>query len=385
MANNWTFSCFVNVSDDSLTEIAWIVLQEELEFDTPGNGYAAAAIVLLLFIIGVPWNLFVTCAIVKKKLYTQPVVMLMLNLTITNLLVCILIMPFNIVSGIAGEYIFGESDLVRCRVCQTGIMAIILPWISIHTLCLMSIDRFIYLKRPLKYSRIVTPKCMLAIIIVVWILCTLIALPPLFGFGEIRFSYTVANCVPYVVGETHIAPNFIYNLIIFVEIMVPVLLVFTMYIWILCIIRSSLVRRFKRATETQGNKERASKEHVSSQLQLVKLFGAIFTANIVTWLPMISLVLTGAARGVGRVHPLFYSISYLSYLSQTVVHPILESCLLREIKQILSEVLKFVRSVLGLHNVYRGSKATDSSVAAVDSNSGTAVEISETKLRDEPV
>ena len=46
-----------------------------------------AAFMLLFFLVGVPWNLLVIGVIVKKKLFTRPSVMLMLNLAIANLLV----------------------------------------------------------------------------------------------------------------------------------------------------------------------------------------------------------------------------------------------------------------------------------------------------------
>ena len=146
--SNYTFSCFVNVSDSSVTD-QWLIVRHpnDLDFDTTGNGYAVSAILLLLFLTSVPWNLLVIGVILcKKKLCSQPTILLMLNLSITNLLLALLIMPFSIVSGIKGEYVFGETDLVRCRVCQIGIAVVTLPWISIHTLCLMAIDRFIYLK-----------------------------------------------------------------------------------------------------------------------------------------------------------------------------------------------------------------------------------------------
>ncbi len=119
----------------------------------------------------------------------------MLNLTLTNLLLCIFVMPFHIISGFAGEYVFGSSDYVRCCVCQTGLLNTVLLAVSVHTVSLMSVDRFIYLKRPILYSSIVTPKRMTVAIALVWCICIAISIPPLFGFGTILFSYTVVSCV----------------------------------------------------------------------------------------------------------------------------------------------------------------------------------------------
>ena len=342
--NNFTFSCFVNVSDSSLSDFGWLVRDPvDPDFDTAGNGYATAAIVVLLFLLAVPWNTFVIASIIKKNLYTQPIIMLLLNLTITNLLLALLVMPFVIVSGIRGEYIFGKTDQERCFVCQIGVLNIILPWVSVHTLALMSLDRFLYLKKPLTYTSIVTPKRTIAVIVAVWALCIVLAVPTLFGFGEIRFSFAVATCVPLMVGSTPIAPNYYYIAIMTIEALIPIVTLFVLYVWIVYIVRSSLTRRLKRsmglASKSQNNersKKASTTEYRRSQVRLVWLFGSIFTGNIVTWLPMVGLAVSAAVLGAGKIPTPAYSIAYLSFLSETVIHPILEACLIRDILQMIT-------------------------------------------------
>ena len=44
-------------------------------------------------LVGLPWNLWVLGVILYKSLYCQPIVMLMLNLTITNILLILMVMP----------------------------------------------------------------------------------------------------------------------------------------------------------------------------------------------------------------------------------------------------------------------------------------------------
>lgn len=345
--SNYSFSCFVNVSTTSITDHGWIVAHpQDLSFDTSGNGYAISAIVIIFFLLGVPWNLLVIGAIIKKKLYTQPIIMLMLNLALTNLLVALLVMPFNIVSGIRGEYTFGESDQIRCRVCQTGMVIILLPWVSVHTLSLMAVDRFIYLKQPLKYVTIVTPLRTFVALGIVWIVCFLLSLPPLFGFGEIRFAYTVANCVPFLVGRTHISPNYYYIMLLTVEAFIPIVTLFVLYVWVLYIIKSTLAKSIKRSLsinskstkkEDKVNRTLRSASNRKNQLRLAGLFGAIFTANIITWIPMVGLAITAAILGPMQIPTVAYTIPYLSFLSETVIHPMLEVCLIRDIKVMISK------------------------------------------------
>ena len=373
--SNYTFSCFVNVSSNSTSDFAWIV--EHPENEVPGVGYGIAAVVSLLLLLAVPWNLLVITAILRKKLYTQPTVMLLLNLTVTNLLFSLLVMPFSIYVGITGEYVFGNSDQQRCAVCQTGIFVIILPWVSLHTLALISVDRFIYLKRPMKYGTMVTKWRMLVIIAVIWVLCTVLALPPLFGFGKISFSYTVATCTPILVGETHIAPNYYYISILLIEIFIPIIILFIMYVWISCIIRNSLVRKLRRSISISKKPKKArsaktvaaSRAHAKSQQRMVWLFGAVFTANIITWLPMIGLAISAAV--LGTAPSLAYTIPFLTYLSETVIHPVLEVCLLRNIRVAILEYCSLLAKVCGVCRLKKTNRAADTSCTDIKMKSTT--------------
>ena len=156
--------------------------------------------------------------------------MLLLNLAMANLLLVMLVMPFIIISGIRGEYAFGGTDKVRCSVCQVGIVNIILLWVSFHTIALMSVERFTYLKKPLRHNSIVTPK-ITAAIVSVWVLSIGLAIPTLFGFGEIIFSFTVATCVPNLVGSTPVAPNYYYIIMMTFEALIPILIQFVLYVY----------------------------------------------------------------------------------------------------------------------------------------------------------
>ncbi|MCG8625867.1 MAG: G-protein coupled receptor, partial [Proteobacteria bacterium] len=330
----------MNVSDSSLSEFTWI-LDSPLDpnFDNIANGYAIATILILFMLVGLPWNLWVLSVILHKSLYSQPIVMLMLNLTITNILLILMVMPFVIVTGYASEFIFGPTDSVRCRVCQIGVVNIILPNVSVHTLSLMSIDRLLYLKRPFDYKNIVTPRKMLAAIAFIWLLCIVIALPPLFGFGTILFSYAVASCVPIFAGESPLAPNIYYVLAGFGEVIFPLIILFVAYIWILCIARKNLFRKLQRNLHfiREDLNKALSSAYNRDQFQLVQIFGAIFIANVITWFPTITLSVVVAIQGEGPT--LLYTIAYLSFLSETMVHPIIEA---RMIKDIWSVTLKFV-------------------------------------------
>ena len=103
-------------------------------------GYLNAAVILVFMIVGIPWNLLVMAAILKKNILSQPSALLMFNLSVANLLLCLLHMPLPVTVGIGGYEDAEKFD----GVCQAaGTVATMLITVVIYTVALMSVDRVI--------------------------------------------------------------------------------------------------------------------------------------------------------------------------------------------------------------------------------------------------
>ncbi len=64
---------------------------------------------------------------IEEYLLQDPTYILVLNLVISDLLLCGLILPFNIQSSLNREFSLGQSDYARCQSCQTiGALFVIL-------------------------------------------------------------------------------------------------------------------------------------------------------------------------------------------------------------------------------------------------------------------
>ena len=325
-------SCLLDVSTNSLTPFRWTTAIEEDSSGLP-NGYFCAAIVFLYLLLGTPWNSFVILIILLKRLYKEsPSIILLLNLVVSNFLVCVTVFPFIIATGFSGEFIFGSIDAIRCGVCWLGALNVTLPLLPFMTLAL---------KKPFVYNTIVTPKRVLIANVLVWIVSIGISIPPFFGFGTIQFTYVVSSCAPFVVGNSPLVPNFYYAMLIAVVAFIPMVTLIVMYVWIVCLTRKHLLRKAEyyiaactSCTLEQATRQ-ADKENMRKQFRMVQLVGAIFTANLVTWVPMFVLAVTGAITGVGQIPTVVFSIAYLAFLSEIVNHPVLEAMLIREIRDVM--------------------------------------------------
>lgn len=95
--------------------------------------------------------------------------------------------------------------------------------------------------------------------------------------------------------------------------------------------------------ESTGQSRRASqrsimKSYNKSQLQLVKVFGAIFAVSMLTIIPFvifgISILVLGNERSV--IKTILQPISYISMLSRSVIHPLLEAYMNYETRDVIS-------------------------------------------------
>ncbi len=94
------------------------------------------------------------------------------------------------------EFSLGQSDYARCRSCKTiGALYILYVSVSYFTLALLALDRLVYIKWPFKYSRYVSVKFAIVLILIVWTLSIILAILPVIGFGHIDLN-TLSFCVP---------------------------------------------------------------------------------------------------------------------------------------------------------------------------------------------
>jgi len=344
--NPLTLSCFnPNLSRNSVSHDKWMIF-ESFQDSAPG----VAAVTILFFLIAFPWNLFIIVSILWKRLLKQPAHLLILNLAITDLLTTVFIMPINITSEVALEYIFGPSDFVRCQICQTSIIFTTLTLVSLHNIALLSLDRFLFIYIPMRYKKIVTVRYTIAILLAVWVLCIVLSIPPLFGFGELRLSTTIGNCFFSFFGETSVTRNIYYVLLILLEALIPLVILIVTNIWLLGLIHRHAKRIFKmRLNVNVSNSEKQQRRNTlqrkihkkrnKQQLQLLRVFGAIFIANLVTWLPAIGLAISATAVDFDLVPAEVIAFAYLTYLSQSVIHPLLEAFFIQELRDIVKRWL----------------------------------------------
>ena len=299
----------------------------------------ATGIVLTIFLVlGAPWNLFVIVGTLYKRLYKQPTHILLLSLAFSNLLLCLLVMPFGIVAGFAREFVFGNSDYIRCQFCLlSGVLRTFFVGFSFHILTLVSLDRFIYIKMAIKYYKIVTIKRVCVAIGSIWLLLLLLATPPLYQFGKIEYVF---SCSIVLHGETQLTKNINYGILLGVESILPVSLLLVTNVWV-AVIAFKHLRKLKTVTVGKSHDPTSSletnvpsKNITKKQRKLVYLFGATLLAYFITYIPIIVILVLAIISG-STLHISAIAIMYLCLFLHPILHPIIETGLQRDLYTLL--------------------------------------------------
>ncbi|XP_071793107.1 5-hydroxytryptamine receptor 1F-like [Asterias amurensis] len=161
---------------------------------TPGNGtdlpgeddppYSPWATVLILLLTGTVivltlfGNILVILSVCLNRKLRKPPNFLIINLAISDIAVAALDMPFAAAYQIKKVWIWGPA------VCDLWISCDVLACTgSIMTLCMISVDRYMAITRPMTYVNKRTSRLMLLFILIVWVTSAFIGFQPLFIWG----------------------------------------------------------------------------------------------------------------------------------------------------------------------------------------------------------
>ena len=208
-----------NASDSSVTREVW-------EIQDKTGGIVTASFLLLMAVIGLPWNLLALVIILKNKLCRDPINIFVLNITILCILLLLTFIPFLILTGVTGEFATGASDQERCNVCQGTLIGLVYLMNLIYTIFFITLDRFLFFVKPLKYDTIQNARRTLLVLIVTWIISIILGILPLLGFGELTFVMEVLVCVPGFFANT--AYNYLLLVVFIVPLFLALVLIFSM-------------------------------------------------------------------------------------------------------------------------------------------------------------
>ncbi|VDM74522.1 unnamed protein product [Strongylus vulgaris] len=130
-----------------------------------------AIFVLVMIIVTVVGNALVCLAVILVRKLQQPANFLIISLAIADFFVGMLVMPLALVDLLFPVWPLGRS---MCKLWTTADLTLCTA--SIVSLCAISVDRYLVITRPLRYSAKRTTTRMLVYIAVVWVIAAVVSL-----------------------------------------------------------------------------------------------------------------------------------------------------------------------------------------------------------------
>lgn len=336
-----------------------------------GSHQGVAAAYILLFLIGVPLNIYILAVVIYKKLYRQPTFLLLCNLAITDLHLCLGPLLFNTITVLNKQGSFGSNDFVRCHICKVGATFVIFSSSTSFTLMLLSIDRLIFFKTPLKYEKFVTVRRVFMACVVEWVTSLAISLPTLGGYGDFIYSLV---CGPVFLTAFHIQRGIVY-VIVSTPISIgatTILVVCNAWMVILAVKVYRKVKKigtmsvtpasdskekdessggFRRTASTRRKwKSRWGMEVARKQCAFLRTFGAIIVVDFVSLIPIFVLGALYIFTGEVPVGLVIFVI--VAIYSQTISHPILQVLFAPELRKLMFQCKWLKSSKLGKCTVF---------------------------------
>jgi hypothetical protein len=191
------------------------------------------------------------------------------NLAVADLLVCLTFHPIWIIEFIQNILNIDGHQILFCKLGRSTIWAFVLA--STLTLVAITVDRYLYIVKPLKYPMIVTRRRVFLTISGIWVIacCLLIVL---------QFYYTDRTLRSYC----YIPKNILWAMNIFIGYF-PVILIFTLNIRILNVARKQQ-KRLLAETSTHvivNNSNEQPSKRLTGILRIIVVLKATKTFSIV--------------------------------------------------------------------------------------------------------
>ena len=264
----------------------------------------------------------------------QPSTIFLTSLLLADL-VLVAVMPFGVISTAYGEWIFGQSVEEKYQVCQ---FAAFIFWygalLIAVTLTVISLDRFLFIVKPLFYRRHIYMKPKIAIIVVViivWIVCAILNTTPLYELGRFQFSVSNGFCLPLVDPNEQL----VYS--IFMPLIFGILFscIVVTSIWTCCSTHGFMSRALERRASERSNELEVENIYASKKRQIIGIFGALLLTNTITFAPF--LIVSILAIFI-RPPTVTWSIALVCGCLCTVGNPLVQVLFRQDIKMALKKL-----------------------------------------------
>ncbi|XP_051935346.1 melanopsin-A-like [Hippocampus zosterae] len=291
--------------------------------DVPDHAhYTIGSTILAIGITGIIGNFLVIYAFSRSRSLRTPPNMFIINLAVTDLLMCVTQAPVFFTSSMHKRWIFGEKACELYAFCGAlfGIC-------SMMTLTVITVDRYFVITRPLTSMGVLSRKRALAILAAAWAYSLGWSLPPFFGWSAYVPEGLLTSCTwdymtftPSVRAYTMLLFTFVFFL--------PLLVIVYCYVFIFRAIRNtnkavgkmggSGVHAHVTSRDSTKSFQRLQNEWKTAKIALI-----VILLYVVSWSPYSTVALTAFAGYADMLTPYMNSVPAVIAKASAIHNPII--------------------------------------------------------------
>ncbi|KAK2820571.1 hypothetical protein Q5P01_023530 [Channa striata] len=284
--------------------------------DVPDHAhYIIGVVIMAVGITGILGNVLVIYAFCRSRGLRTPSNIFIINLAVTDFLMCLTQTPIFFITSMHKRWIFGNKGCELYAFCGAlfGICSMI-------TLMVIAVDRYMVITRPLASLGVMSSRKALSIVAVAWVYSMGWSLPPLFGWSAYVPEGLMTSCSWDYMTFTPSVRSYTMLLFTFVF-FIPLAIIIFCY--------CSIFRAIRHTTQAitkincDRNKDSAKRFHkMKSEWKTAKIALIIILLFVISWAPYSCAALTAFAGYADMLTPYMNSVPAVIAKASAIHNPI---------------------------------------------------------------
>ncbi|XP_043109178.1 melanopsin-A-like [Puntigrus tetrazona] len=286
--------------------------------DVPDHAhYTIGSVILAVGITGMVGNFLVMYAFCKSRSLRTPANMFIINLAVTDFLMCVTQTPIFFTTSLHKRWIFGEKGCELYAFCGAlfGICSMI-------TLMVIAVDRYFVITRPLASIGVMSRKRALLILSAAWAYSMGWSLPPFFGWSAYVPEGLLTSCSwDYMTFSPSVRA---YTMLLFTFVFfIPLFVIMYCYFFIFRAIRDTN-RAVGKINGEGGPRDSIKKMHrMKNEWKMAKIALIVILLYVISWSPYSCVALTAFAGYADMLTPYMNSVPAVIAKASAIHNPII--------------------------------------------------------------